>query len=922
MKSSIIKTHKPFQRFINIFLIVFFWPFAVISSDFETSEYAENYGLSNINAADAYEKGFSGAGVTIGIVDSGIAEGHSEFKDKYSFGYDYVDNTSVASDPNGHGSHVAGIAAAAKDGIGMHGVAYGANVANGRGLNAAGSGYFSDLGSSINYLALLGARVVNNSWQTSTSITSSSVNTWNNTRQSFMTSLNSALEEDSLIVFAAGNFSRSEVSSVSGLPYLFPEMEAKWLTVVSSTSSNILSSFSNSCGVASDFCLTAPGSSIKSVKNTGGYSIKSGTSMAAPMVSGVAALVMEAFPYMTVEQIRTIMLTTAIDLGDPGVDSVYGWGLINAAGAVGGINILGPVRLEINDEVNSTWSNNITGSGGFTKNGTGVLTLSGENTYTGDTAINAGTLVLNGSIKSQLSVGSVGTLSGKGLIEGNVQMSGTLSPGESPGILTISGALTLGADSRTIMDIDGTNIGDGAGGHDRINLTGSEGVLTAGGIMQPILRGISGDANNNFTPIIGQSFPIISAAGGISDSFASLTQPSEGLVTNSRFDLLYGVTNIDLVTTPASYKTSITNMLSQPDILSNLAGAIDNARSSAGVRLTGRNKTFFDAFYPLNASEVSDAIVSLSGTVQSSLLVENIDLQHDLVKQINDQSRSAHNIFSASVSRNYWQIGSGSFGEHESDAKGFGHDFNRYMALGGINFNINQNVTLGFGGGYADSRITEHAQKRKGSLESYFGFIKASATYKNLSGGATIGVSFGDHQASRLITFGTNTLVRGKSDNRDVFAGFDLSLNHQINKVTLEPTVAFSMVALSRDAFNESGEHPGTISFSKHNHVAMRGRLSLPIKSVFTIKRKNDLILDAELGWSHELSADSIRPEAMILSQKFHANGVNPMKNLFQISTQMNFYPSTASRIILGYRGEFAGGYKSHGFKVSANINF
>ena len=102
-----------------------------------------------------------------------------------------------------------------------------------------------------------------------------------------------------------------------------------------------------------------------------------------------------------------------------------------------------------------------------------------------------------------------------------------------------------------------------------------------------------------------------------------------------------------------------------------------------------------DAFYPLNASEVSDAIVSLSGTVQSSLLVENIDLQHDLVKQINDQSRSAHNIFSASVSRNYWQIGSGSFGEHESDAKGFGHDFNRYMALGGIDFKINQNVTLG-----------------------------------------------------------------------------------------------------------------------------------------------------------------------------------------------------------------------------------
>jgi len=640
------------------------------------------------------------------------------------------------------------------------------------------------------------------------------------------------------------------------------------------------------------------------------------------MVSGVAALVMEAFPYLTVEQIRTIILTTAIDIGPTGVDSTYGWGFVNVAGAIGGIQDLGSVRLVINDGVNSTWSNNIRGSAGFTKNGAGVLILSGENTYTGDTTINAGTLVLNGSINSQLTVGSVGTLSGRGSIDGNVQISGTLSPGQSAGTLTVSGALTLNAQSRTVMDIDGTNLGSGAGSHDRINLTGSEGIFTAGGIMQPILRGISGDANNNFTPAIGQSFPIINATGGISNSFASLTQPSEGLGANSRFDLLYGVTSINLVATPASYKTSITSMLSQPDILSNLSGAIDSARSSAGTRLTGQNQIFFDALYPLNASEVNDAIVSLSGTIQSSLLVENIDLQHDLVKQINDQSLFARNISSASVSKHYWQIGSGSYGEHESDAKGFGYDFDRYMALGGIDFDINQNVTLGFGGGYANSSITDHAQKRGGSLESYFGFVKASVAYKSLSGGATLGVSLGDHTASRFISFGTNTLVRGESDNRDVFAGFDLSFNHQINQVTLKPTVGFSMVALSRDAFDESGSHPGTISFSKNNHVAMRGRLSLPAKSVFTVKRKNDLILDMELGWSHELSADAIRPEAMILSQKFHASGVGPMKNLFQISTQMSFYPSTTSRIIVGYRGEFAGGYKSHGFRVSAKLYF
>ena len=911
-----------FNRYLNILFIVFLWSFDAISNDFETSEYEFNYGLSNINAANAYEKGYSGAGVTIGIVDTGIAESHSEFEDKYSFGYDYVDNTSVASDPHGHGTHVAGIAAAAKDGRGMHGVAYGSTLASGRGLNAFGSGSFSNLGQSVRYLAQNGARVINNSWGNSLSITSTSKSYWTSYYQYYIDYINSALEEDALLVFAAGNDARSQVSSTSGLPYRFPDMETKWLTVVSSDYFNELSSFSNACGVASNFCLTAPGSSIISARNSGGYISKSGTSMAAPMVSGVAALVMEAFPYLTIEQIRTIMLNTAIDLGDPGVDSVYGWGLVNAASAVGGIQILSSASLEINDEVDSTWSNNISGSGGFTKNGNGVLTLSGDNTFTGDTIVNAGTLVLNGSIKSQLTIGSVGTLSGGGLIEGNVQMSGTLSPGESAGTLTFSKALTLNADSQTIMDIDGTNLEGGAGSHDRINLTGSAGVFTAGGVIKPLLRGISGDANNNFIPEIGQSFSIINATGGISNSFASLTQPSEGLRANSRFDLLYGVNDINLVTTPASYKTSVTNMALKPDILLNLADAIDIVRSSAGVKLTGENQTFFDALYPLNESEVNDAIISLSGNIQSSLLVENIDLQHDLVQQINNQSQFMRNIPSASFSRSFWQASSGSYGEHESDTKGFGYDFNRHIVLGGVDFDINQNVTFGFGGGYANSRITEHAQKRKGSLESYFGFVKTSLTYKSLSGGATVGVSLSDHQASRLITFGEDTLVRGESDNTDVFAGFNLSLNHQIDQVTLKPTLGFSMTALSRDAFDESGTHPGAMSFLKNNHVAMRGRFSLPVKSFFTVKKKNDLILGAELGWSHELSADSIRPEAIILNQKFHASGVSPIKNLFQINAQMHFSPSALSRVIAGYRGEFAGGYKSHGFRISAHLYF
>lgn len=909
------------MRYLIILTIALLMPVTAVSNEFETAEYEGNWGLSAIEAADAYEKGYTGTGVIIGIVDTGIAINHSEFKNKYSFGYDYVDNTSAASDPHYHGTHVAGIAAAARDGVGMHGVAYGATLANGRGLNAAGSGTFTNLGKSINYLAQGGARVINNSWASSSAITSTSKSYWTTFYSSYINTISAAVENDALLVFAAGNDGRSEVSSTSGLPYLFPEWEAKWITVASSTNSNGLSSFSNRCGVVSSFCVTAPGSSIKSAYNAGGYIILSGTSMAAPMVSGVATLVMEAFPYLSAEQVKNVLLTTATDLGDPGVDVVYGWGLINASKAIQGFKVFSS-SIEINDSANSQWSNNISGAGGFTKNGTGILTLSGKNTYTGDTNINAGTLVVNGSISSELTVASVGTLSGTGLIAGNVQMSGTLSPGESPGVLSVAGSLALATRSLTVMDIDGTNLGSGAGSHDRLNLTGVESIFTADGVLRPLLRGISGGANNDFTPAIGQSFPIITAAGGISNSFVSLTQPSEGLSANSRFDLLYGVTGIDLVTTPDSYKTFVNNLVSKPTIVSNLAGALDNARSSAGVKMSNENKTFFDALYPLNTSKVGEAMVSLSGTIQSSLIAENIHLQHDLTRQITDHARFARSAPTASISRRFWQAGSASYGEHKSDAEGFGYDFNRYTALGGVDVDITQKVTLGLGGGYANSNVTEYAQKRTGSLKNYFGFILASIKHKKLSAVATLGVSHSEHQASRLITFGANGRVSSESDDTDFFGGFDLSSNHRIKNLTLVPTLAFSMAALSRDAFSESGTHPGTLSFTKNDIVTVRSRFSLPVQRIFTIKRKNDLVLDAALGWVHELAADSIRPEAMILDEKFRASAVRPVKNMFQLNTRVGFSPSEKIHINVGYRGEFAGHYSSHGFRASAHYYF
>ncbi len=117
-----------------------------------------------------------------------------------------------------------------------------------------------------------------------------------------------------------------------------------------------------------------------------------GTSMATPHVAGAAALVKQAFPYFSAYHLQQTLLTTATDIGEPGVDDVYGWGLLNVGKAV-----RGPARFVRDFDVDtqgydSTWSNDIDGPGALIKRGEGTLTLTGDNSWEGGTFIHGGSV--------------------------------------------------------------------------------------------------------------------------------------------------------------------------------------------------------------------------------------------------------------------------------------------------------------------------------------------------------------------------------------------------------------------------------------------------------------------------------------------------------------------------------------------------
>lgn len=316
---------------------------------FRTAEFTANYGLDQVRAAQAYTQGATGAGVTVAVIDSGIDIAHPDLTGQFAGGgYDFYNKRAGATDNFGHGTSVAGVIAAKRNGTGTQGVAYNARLLPVGVFGAGGrSGTASDFAQAFNYAVAQGARVVNGSFTSvGRIITPASAVEFD--------AILAAARAGMVMVFAAGNYGEAHPSLPGLLPYVSPDHHAgaqmtgiynfagvipmnDWsgtmgqiIAVVAVDQNNQIAPFSNRCGVAAAWCLAAPGVNIQTTLNGGGYGAVSGTSFSAPHVSGAVAVLMQMWPHLTSRQVVELLLSTATPLGTvPGRDPVYGRGLLN-----------------------------------------------------------------------------------------------------------------------------------------------------------------------------------------------------------------------------------------------------------------------------------------------------------------------------------------------------------------------------------------------------------------------------------------------------------------------------------------------------------------------------------------------------------------------------------------------------------------
>ncbi|MEH2129657.1 MAG: S8 family peptidase [Nostoc sp.] len=274
-----------------------------------------NWGANLIKAPEAWAQGYTGKGVVVAVVDTGVDYNHEDLKDNiwtnpkeiagnakdndgngYAndiHGWNFVDNNNNVLDDNGHGTHVSGTIAGENNNYGVTGIAYDAKIMPVKVLDDSGSGSYISIAKGIRYAVDNGANVINLSLGGGSS---------NRTLES---AINYASSKGVIVVMAAGN----DGSSSPAYPARYASKSG--IAVGAVDSNNNMADFSNRSGTNEISYVTAPGVNIYSSVPNNQYATYSGTSMAAPHVAGVVALMLSANHNLTDAQVRQIVTETA-----------------------------------------------------------------------------------------------------------------------------------------------------------------------------------------------------------------------------------------------------------------------------------------------------------------------------------------------------------------------------------------------------------------------------------------------------------------------------------------------------------------------------------------------------------------------------------------------------------------------------------
>lgn len=273
------------------------------------------WGITRVKAPEAWGSA-TGKGVRVAVLDTGIDMTHPDIRANIAGGFDCINETTNVVDDNGHGTHVAGTIAALDDDFGVVGVAPEARLYAVKAFDSGGQGQVSDIVQGMEWCIANRVQIINMSFGTVDS------------SKALTMAIEKAAQAGIVMVAAAGNDGRRD-------GVLYPARDPNVIAVAASTRDDRIASFSNSGG---QVAIAAPGEDIYSTYRDGGYKSLTGTSMACPHVTGVAALLLSVSPGLARDDVREIVCGTATKLSGFSPDQ-QGSGVVNAGAAVARVRL-------------------------------------------------------------------------------------------------------------------------------------------------------------------------------------------------------------------------------------------------------------------------------------------------------------------------------------------------------------------------------------------------------------------------------------------------------------------------------------------------------------------------------------------------------------------------------------------------------